>query len=74
LYWSLSEPKSAWWLKFRITLQRHVEGIENMMTVVSAYSDAPIFQRALVAARPFICPFDPIITMIPPNKEVLDVG
>ena len=44
------------------------------MTVVRAYSNAPMLQRALVAARPLICPFEPILARIPPNQEVLDVG
>lgn len=45
-----------------------------MITVKRVYSKAPLLQQALVAARPLICPFEPILGAIPPGKKVLDVG
>lgn len=45
-----------------------------MTTLNAAYSRAPALQRALVAARPLICPFDVILAEIPPRQRVLDVG
>lgn len=45
-----------------------------MKTLNSVYSVAPALHRALVAARPFICPFGPIISQIPQEQNVLDVG
>lgn len=42
--------------------------------VNAAYIDAPLTHRLLVAARPLICPFDPIIAAVPEGSRVLDVG
>ncbi len=46
-----------------------------LMTLVSAiYSDAPLLERALVAARPLICPREPILQYVPNGARILDVG
>jgi len=45
-----------------------------MPTLTSIYAQAPLLQRALVSARPAICPPEPILSSIPANAEVLDVG
>ncbi len=42
--------------------------------VVEAYRDASLARRLLVAARPMICPFEPIIEEIPVGSTLLDVG
>lgn len=42
--------------------------------VNAAYRDAPLSRRLLVAARPLICPFEPVIAAIPEGSRVLDVG
>lgn len=45
-----------------------------MTTLTSAYSDASWLRRALVSARPIICPLEPILACIPSGATVLDVG
>lgn len=42
--------------------------------IYAAYRDAPLSRRLLVAARPLICPFEPVIAAIPEGSRVLDVG
>jgi 2-polyprenyl-3-methyl-5-hydroxy-6-metoxy-1,4-benzoquinol methylase len=44
------------------------------VNVVSYYQDANLLTRLLVAARPVICPLDPILAWIPADASVLDVG
>ncbi len=44
------------------------------MNVVSLYQDANVLARLIVAARPLICPLDPILAWVPTNASVLDVG
>ena len=44
------------------------------MNVVSYYRDATLFTRALVAARPLICPLDPILAWVPAAASVLEIG
>ncbi len=39
-----------------------------------AYAGAPIFQRFLVGARPYICPVEPIVRFVPEGVNMLDVG
>ena len=38
------------------------------------YKAAPIFVRALQALRPYICPIDEVLTLVPAGSSVLDVG
>lgn len=45
-----------------------------MKTLTHAYSSAPFLHRALVWARPAICPYEPILAPIPSHATVLDVG
>jgi len=40
----------------------------------SLYRHAPAFTRLLQTYRPFICPFDRLIPLVPPKATVLDVG
>lgn len=38
------------------------------------YHDAPFFVRTLQTLRPFICPFHELISLVPPDSRILDVG
>ena len=38
------------------------------------YKDAALVNRWLQAGRPYICPFDVLITHVPPGSSVLDIG
>jgi 2-polyprenyl-3-methyl-5-hydroxy-6-metoxy-1,4-benzoquinol methylase len=42
--------------------------------IVRHYQDAGFLTRVLVAARPQICPLEPLLAWIPPEASVLDVG
>ena len=46
----------------------------KMNELNSAYTAAPLMHRALVAARPYICPFEPVLAEVPSGQEILDVG
>lgn len=38
------------------------------------YDDAPRFLRALLAARPYVCPYDKLVSFVPQGATVLDFG
>jgi 2-polyprenyl-3-methyl-5-hydroxy-6-metoxy-1,4-benzoquinol methylase len=38
------------------------------------YADAPLLQRLLVRARPWICPLEPLLEAVPRQATVLEVG
>lgn len=43
-------------------------------TAWDLYRDAPVSLRIIQSLRPFICPFDRIIPLVPDGSDVLDVG
>lgn len=52
----------------------HIQEMKNSISVLAAYDAAPVLQRALVWARPAICPFDVLMAQVPEGSRVLDVG
>lgn len=40
----------------------------------SWYEDAPFLQRALIKARPWICPWEPLLEVVPDDAHVFDIG
>jgi len=42
--------------------------------VLALYRNAPAFSRFLIAARPSICPMQPLLRAVPANSHVLDIG
>jgi 2-polyprenyl-3-methyl-5-hydroxy-6-metoxy-1,4-benzoquinol methylase len=45
-----------------------------LVNVTSHYQDANVLTRLVVAARPVICPMEPILAWIPAGASVLDLG
>jgi 2-polyprenyl-3-methyl-5-hydroxy-6-metoxy-1,4-benzoquinol methylase len=47
---------------------------ELSATARRAYARAPLLLRLLQRYRPFICPFEHLLALVPPNSRLLDVG
>jgi 2-polyprenyl-3-methyl-5-hydroxy-6-metoxy-1,4-benzoquinol methylase len=51
------------------------QGVVNLHTTArQLYRHGPLFGRAVQSLRPYICPFDRIVPLVPPGSDVLDVG
>ena len=44
------------------------------MAVLRHYQDANLLTRFLVAVRPLICPIEPILSWVPEDADILDIG
>jgi 2-polyprenyl-3-methyl-5-hydroxy-6-metoxy-1,4-benzoquinol methylase len=56
-------------------MERLVEGSAQLYTTArQLYRHGPYLARTVQSLRPYICPFDRIVPLVPPGSDVLDVG
>ena len=48
--------------------------MRDRVAVFRHYQDANLVTRFLVAARPLICPIEPILSWVPEDADILDIG